>query len=95
MKSIVSKEMIGLVFKSKNGDDSVIVYGIINYALSSKELFTFSENTKFWAKEKGENFLDVRFKSIIDNTHKSMPLESFFDNYELATQKLDKTKWID
>jgi len=45
MKNIVTKEMIGLLFKPKDGD-------------------------------------------------KSMPLESFFEHYELYTQKFDNTKWI-
>lgn len=93
MKNIVSKEMIGLVFKTKDDDDKVIVYGIVNYALC-KDQITHSEVSKNWGKEKGENFLEVRFKSIIDNTHKSMPLESFFEHYELFTQKFDDTKWI-
>jgi hypothetical protein len=45
MKNIVTKEMIGLLFKPKDGD-------------------------------------------------KSMLLESFFEHYELYTQKFDNTKWI-
>jgi hypothetical protein len=53
-----------------------------------------SEATKDWAKEKGDNFLIIRFKSIIDGGDKSMPLESFFEHYDLLTQKFDDTKWI-
>lgn len=93
MKNIVSKEIIGLVFKSKDSEDKVIVYGLLNYALC-KDQIAHSEASKDWGKENGENFLDVRFKSIIDNTHKSMPLENFFNHYELFTQKFDNTKWI-
>lgn len=93
MRNIVSKEMIGLIFESKNSDDKVVVYGILNYALC-KDAFSHSVVSNKWAEEKGETFLEVRFKSIIDNTHKSMPLESFFEYYGLLTQKFDNTKWI-
>lgn len=33
-------------------------------------------------------------KNIVNNADKSMPLESFFEHYELYTQKFDNTKWI-
>jgi hypothetical protein len=93
MKNIVTKEMIGLLFKPKDGDDIVIIYGVLNYAFCKTNI-THSEATQDWAKEKGDNFLLVRFKSIVNNGDKSMPLESFFEHYELYTQKFDNTKWI-
>jgi hypothetical protein len=93
MKNIVTKEMIGLLFKPKDGDDIVIIYGVLNYAFC-KTSIGHSEATENWAKEKGDNFLLVRFKSIVNNKDKSIPLESFFEHYELYTQKFDNTKWI-
>lgn len=94
MKNIVTKEMIGLLFKPKHNDDDIlIVYGVLNYAFC-KNSITHSEATKEWAKEKGDNFLLVKFKSIINNIDKSMPLETFLDYYELYVQKFDNTKWI-
>jgi hypothetical protein len=93
MKNIVSKEIINLLFKSKDSDDTVIVYGIINYGLVGESISPSSVSKK-WAEDHGSNFLEVRFKSIIDDTHKSMPIESFFRNYDLLTQKFDKTIWI-
>lgn len=93
MKNIVSKEMLGLIFKSRTDEDKVIVYGIVNYGFC-KDSISHSEATKDWANEHGDNFLEVRFKSIIKGGDKSMPLESFFNHYELFTQKFDDTKWI-
>ena len=93
MKNIVSKEIIGLIFQSKDDGDSVIVYGILNYALC-KDSITHSSACNNWAKDHGDNFLIIRFKSIIDNSDKSMPLESFFNKYTILTQKFDYTKWI-
>ena len=93
MKNIVSKEIIGLIFKSKDNGDKVIVYGLLNYAFC-KNSITHSEASTDWAKENGDNFLILRFKSIIDGGDKSMPLEKFFEHYELFTQKFDDTKWI-
>jgi hypothetical protein len=93
MKNIVSKEIIGIIFKNKGSLDKVIVYGILNYAFCMDSI-THSEATKEWVKEHGDNFLIIRFKSIIDGGDKSMPLESFFEHYDLLTQKFDDTKWI-
>lgn len=85
--------MLGLIFKSRTDEDKVIVYGIVNYAFC-KDSIGHSGATKDWAKEHGDNFLEVRFKSIINGGDKSMSLESFFEYYELFTQKFDNTKWI-
>lgn len=86
--------MIGLIFKSKNdGDDKVVVYGVLNYVFS-KDVLPHSESCKNYAQEHGDNFIVVRCKAIIDGKHRSMSLESFFESYELFTQKFDDTKWI-
>lgn len=93
MKNIVSKDLLGLIFKSKTSDDKVIVCGVVIYALC-KDSISHSQSSKDWAKEHNDNFLEVRFKSIIDDSDKSMPLELFLQYYELLTQKFDETKWI-
>lgn len=95
MKNIVSKEIIGLVFKSKESGDKVIVCGVVNYALT-KDNISHSESSRNWAKEHGENFIVIRYKSIFNNDEdKSSPLEKFFTLYTLDQQRFDSTKWID
>ena len=95
MKNIITKEMVGLIFKSKTNDGFlVVVYGTLNYGFSIGDGTKHSEMCEKWAEEHGSNFIVIRFKNIMDNNYKSMPLEKFFQSYELLTQKFDNTKWI-
>jgi hypothetical protein len=46
MKNIISKEMVGLIFKSKNDELLVVVYGILNYGFSIGDGTKHSEACK-------------------------------------------------